>query len=192
MDITKNLKTAISAITGQLSTLKEELTKTNRQIAVIGAQIEELRDMPVSLNDYGQYIKARIENAAEHHAGMLEWNMFRNSESMGCSPKNRERFGDLENVLGSDSTLFPSGFFGNLGDSISIHAACFFFGDQMYESFMKRAQAKFGKRWGNEDLPTVEERRKTIFSLEETLVTLHEKRSALETEIDEISTALRS
>ena len=32
MDITKNLKSAISAITGQLSTLKTELADTNREI----------------------------------------------------------------------------------------------------------------------------------------------------------------
>jgi len=192
MEIAKTIKSAISTVTGSLSKLKGELTDTDRQIAVVGAQIEELRDMPVSLKDYGQYIKAKIESAAEKHAGMLEWNMFRNSESMGCSPENKERFGDLENELGSSSPLFPAGFFGNVGDGISMHAACFFLGDQVYESFMTRAQAKFGKRWGNEELLTVEERRKTLFSLEEQLVALHEKRGTLETEIDEISTALRS
>ena len=87
----------------------------------------------------------------------------------------------------------PEGYFhGNDSSVLSVHAACFFFGDQIHAGFMQRAEAKFGKRWGNEDLPTVEERGKTIFALEEQLVALHEKRGTLETEIDEISTALRS
>lgn len=187
MEVAKTLKTAISAITGQLSKLKEELTDTNRQIGIIGAQIEELRAMPVSLKDYGSFLRAKIEKLAAEHVGMLEWHLFRNAEALGASPQNKEPLSNIEK-----SPYLPTGLFGNDSSALSINAACCFFGDQIHEELMRRAQAKFGKRWGNEDLPTVEERHKTIFALEDQLIVLHEKRSALETEIDEISTALRS
>lgn len=187
MEVVKTLKTAISTITGQLAKLKEELTDTNRKIAVIGAQIDELRDMPVSLTDYGSFIREKIEKLADDHIGLVEWNLFRNAEALGASPQNKEPLSNVEK-----SPYLPPGLFGNDNSVLSLHAACCFFGDQIHEELMRRAQAKFGKRWGNEDLPTVEERRKTISALEDQLVALHEKRSALETEIDEISTALRS
>jgi chaperonin cofactor prefoldin len=188
MEIAKTIKSAISTVTGSLSKLKEELTDTNRQIAVIGAQIEELRDMPVSIKDYGIFLRARIEKLAETHMALLEANIFRRADSRGQIPQNKIPLSKVETT-----PFMPEGFFsGNDGSALSVHAACFFFGDEIHAGFMQRAEAKFGKRWGNEDLPTVEERTKTIFSLEEQLVALHEKRSALETEIDEISTALRS
>ena len=59
MDITKNLKSAISAIAGQLSTLKAELAETSREIGSIDGRIHELRDMPVSLKDYGSFLRAK-------------------------------------------------------------------------------------------------------------------------------------
>lgn len=188
MEIAKTIKSAISTVTGSLSKLKDELADTNRQIAVIGTQIEELRTMPVSLKDYGTFLRARIEKLADEHMARLEVNMFRKSESRFQVPHNEQPLSTVETT-----PYMPEGFFSpNNGDDMSVRGACFFFGDQIYEGFMKRAEAKFGKRWGNEDLPTVEERLKTTFTLEEQLVALHEKRSALETEIDEISTALRS
>ena len=84
MDITKNLKSAISAITGQLSTLKTELADTNREIGSIDGRIHELRAMPVSLKDYGSFLRAKIEKLADEHMGMLEFNLFRNAESLGA------------------------------------------------------------------------------------------------------------
>ncbi|WP_407059351.1 hypothetical protein ACJBUE_22960 (plasmid) [Ralstonia syzygii subsp. celebesensis] len=55
MDAIKTLKTALSTVTGQLSKLKDELVDTDRQIGIINAQIEELHDMPISLEDWGVF-----------------------------------------------------------------------------------------------------------------------------------------
>lgn len=188
MEIAKTIKSAISTVTGSLSKRKEELGDTKRQIGIITAQIKELRDMPVSLNDYGPFLRAKIDKLAESHMLLLEANIFRRSDSRGLVPWNKYPLSNVE-----ANQYLPEGFFSrNDGAFLTIEAACFFFGDQIYAGFMQRAEAKFGERWGNKDLPTVEERSKTIFALEEQLVALHEKRGALESEIDEISTALRS
>ena len=187
MDITKNLKSAISAITGQLSTLKAELADTNREIGSIDGRIHELRAMPVSLKDYGSFLRAKIEKLADEHMGMLEFNLFRNAESLGASPQNKEPLSTVE----KDQYL-PTGMFGNDGYTLSLRAACCYFGDKIHEEFMRRAEARFGKRWGNEDLPTAEERRKTIADLETQREALKQKRAELEAQIDEISGALRA
>lgn len=187
MEVAKTLKTAISAITGQLSALKAELADTNREIGSIDGRIHELMAMPVSLKDYGSFLREKIENLADEHMGMLEFHLFRNAESLGASPQNKE---PLKTVEGDH--FMPSGMFGNDGSTLSSRAACCYFGDQIHKEFMRRAEARFGKRWGNEELPSLEDRRSTIANLETRRDALVEKRAALESEINEISTALRS
>ncbi|WP_407059350.1 hypothetical protein ACJBUE_22955 (plasmid) [Ralstonia syzygii subsp. celebesensis] len=73
----------------------------------------------------------------------------------------------------------------------TYEALCFFCPEVVHERLMTRFKERIGKRWGNEDLPTIEERRKTISTLEAQHTVLVEKRDALEAEIGEISTALR-
>ncbi|MBI2381875.1 MAG: hypothetical protein HYV16_14070 [Gammaproteobacteria bacterium] len=186
MDIAKNLKVALSTINGTLSQLKNELASTNSQIGSINARIAELQAMPVSLADYGALLKGRIESYAGEHADYLEFEWFRNAPSMGCTPFNKIPFNHL--APNGELAMFPPALFGPSG--LTPRAACFFFGDQIYESLMKRAQAKFGKRWGNEELPTVEERRKTIAELEAQGAALAQRRAELEAQIDEIAGAL--
>ncbi len=103
------------------------------------------------------------------------------------SPQNKEPLSTVE----KDQYL-PTGMFGNDGSTLSLRAACCYFGDQIHEEFMRRAEARFGKRWGNEDLPTAEERRNTIADLETQREALKQKRAELEAQIDEISGALRA
>ncbi|PAS92135.1 MAG: hypothetical protein CGU29_12780 [Candidatus Dactylopiibacterium carminicum] len=65
MEVTNPLKSALSTITVQLSKLKEELADTNQQISIIDAQIGELRGMPLCLEDWGNYLKATIQQRAD-------------------------------------------------------------------------------------------------------------------------------
>ncbi|KAF7598389.1 MAG: hypothetical protein CGU28_12115 [Candidatus Dactylopiibacterium carminicum] len=71
-------------------------------------------------------------------------------------------------------------------------AMCFFFPDVVYDRLMAHLKERVGQRWGNEGMPPVEERRKTVAELESQRTALLEKRRTLEGEINKISTALRS
>jgi septal ring factor EnvC (AmiA/AmiB activator) len=186
MNQTMNLKSALSEITGRLSALKTELEETRREMGSIDGSIHELRAMPVSLKDYGLFLRANIEKLADAHIGMLEFELVRDAPSLDASPKNKLPLSAVEK-----SSVLPPGMFG-AGATLSAQAACCFFGDQIYDAFMRRAEAQFGKRWGNEDLPTVEDRRKTIAELEARREALKQKRVDLEAQIDEISAALRA
>jgi chromosome segregation ATPase len=184
MSKTMNLKSALSEIAERLSTLKSELGEASREIGNIDGRIHELRAMPVSLKDYGLFLQAKIEKLAGEHMGALEFELFRDAPSLGASPKNKETLSAVES-----SAFLPAGMLGN-EPALSDRAACCFFGDQIYEEFMRRAEARFGKRWGNEDLPTVEDRRKIIAKLEARREALKQKQTELETQIDEIPAAL--
>ncbi|MFB9159576.1 hypothetical protein [Chromobacterium violaceum] len=188
MEIAQKLKAALSTINGTLAQLKTDLADTNGQIGSINARIAEFKAMPISLGDYSLYLKACINRCAKEHIDHLEFELFRNAPSLGSTPKNKEPFSrfDFEN----GTAMFPNGMFG--GDALSIQAVCFFFGDQIYESFLKHAQGKFGNRWGNEEFPFVEERFQIIADLEAQREELKQKRLQLEAQIDEISGMLSS
>ncbi len=117
--------------------------------------------MPVNLKDFGSFLRAKIEKLINEHMGMLEFNLFRDTKSFDAFPQNKEPLSAVEK-----DPFLPTGMFGNDGSTLSLRAACCYFGDQIHEEFMRRAKAQFDKRWGNEDLHTVEARRKTIVSLE--------------------------
>lgn len=188
MEVTKTLKSALSTITGQLSKLKEELADTNQQISVIGALIGELRGMPLSLEDWSNYLKATIQKRADSYLPG-----FANSLVMpyrGDEPHNKRPWSAFDDSDGNPNPLYlPDDIFGHMHYG---EAMCFFFPEVIYDRLMARLKERVGHRWGNEDVPPVEERRKTIAELAARRAALLEKRRALEGEIDEISTALRS
>ena len=188
MEVTKTLKSALSTITGQLSKLKEELAETNQQISAIGAKIQELRGMPISLEDWGRYLKAIIQKRAESYFPGLATGLLQHYR--GDDPHNQRPWSSFERDDGSTPPLY-------LTDDIfsPMHfgeAMCFYFPEVIYDRLMARLKERVGHRWGNDDLPTVEERRKLIVELDTQRAALLEKRGTLEGEIGEISTALRS
>ncbi len=184
MDAIKTLKSALSTVTGQLSKLKDELTDTDRQIGIINAQIEELRDMPINLEDWGSFLKASIQMQGEKYRPWLE------GQLTGSREQNKTPWHSFEGGGVVSIGDYRSGMSVHQDDA--YEALCFFFPEVVHERLMTRFRERIGKRWGNEDLPTIEERRKTISVLEAQHVALVEKRNALQAEIGEISTALRS
>lgn len=188
MEVTKTLKSALSTITGQLSKLKEELAETNLQIDAIGAKIQELRGMPLSLEDWSIYLKDLIQKRADSYFPGLAAGLCRSYR--GDDPHNQRPWSAFEDDDANPRPLY-------LTDDIfsPMHlgeAMCFFFPEVIYDRLMTRLKERVGNRWGNDDLPTVQERRKTIAELEAQRSALLEKRGTLEGEIGEISTALRS
>lgn len=183
METTKPLQTALKTISGSLSQLKEELRNTQAEISLIGGKIAELQEMPVSLDDYGRRIKQSIDKLGDEHMKSVEWHLFRNT--MGETPKNKAPFSTIMAV-----EHLPDGMFGTSRDTLTIGAACCYFGQQIYESFMERAKATFGDRWGNTELPTADERWKLIDELYTQREVLLQKQDSLREQIKEISDAL--
>ena len=188
MEVAKTLKAALSTINGTLGKLKEELADTNRQIGSIEGQITDLRTMPISLEDWGGYLKTAIEEKAAKHLPMLAHKLLAPYSHTGERAENTLPWSFFENK--ENNILFDKGLFPEQGSV--LNAMCFFFPDMIYERLMERLRACVGDRWGNESYPTVDERRKTIDTLSAQRTVLIERRGVLEAEIDEIQAALQA
>lgn len=188
MDITKNLKAALSTINGTLTKLKEELVETNSQISALNAKIYHLSQMPISLDDWGKYFKAAIEKKGESHLPFVHDELIHSNPHRGHIARNQQPWAHFEENRADQ--LFNMGLFPEQGSPLS--AMCFFFPDMIYERVMARLKERIGAKWGNDDLPPVEERRKLVAEMQQQLEALKQKRAELEAQIDEISGALSS
>lgn len=188
MEIAKNLKAALSTITGQLSTLKDDLVETNSQLSGINAKIYNLKQMPISLDDWGKYFKAAIEKKASAHLPFVHEELIQSNPHRSQIARNQQPWSYFEE--NRFDQLFNMGLFPEQGSSLG--AMCFFFPDVIYERVMARLKERIGTKWGNDDLPTVEERGKMLEELTQQREALEQKRADLEAQIDEISGALSS
>ncbi|OQS37615.1 hypothetical protein [Chromobacterium haemolyticum] len=188
MDIAKNLKAALSTINGTLAQLKDELAETNAQVRGIESKISELRKMPISLDDWGKYFKAAIEKKAESHLPYVHEELMQSNPHRDHIARNQQPWAHFEENRADQ--LFNMGLFPEQGSPLS--AMCFFFPDMIYERVMARLTERIGTKWGNDDLPLVEERRKLVVEMQQQLDALKEKRAELEAQINDISGALSS
>lgn len=186
MDITKHLKVALSTVNGTLSKLKAELLDTNTQISGLTAKMSHLSQMPISLDDWGSYLKAAIDKRAESHMRFVHEDLIQSVRFDGGIARNQQPWSYFEDNV--EDQLFNMKLFPENG--CVIRAMCFFFPDVIHERVMSRLKESLGTRWGNDDLPSVEERRKLVAEMQEKRKELERKRADLEAQIDEISGAL--
>jgi len=181
-----NIQSALSTISGTLTKLKDELVATNCQINSINAQISELEKMPISLDDWGKYFKATIEKKANEHLPFVHDELITSNPHRGHTARNQQPWSWFEENRYDQAfnlTLFPE-------QGSPLRAMCFFFPEVVYERVMARLKERIGSQWGNEDLPSVEERRKTVAELAQQCQVLDERRAELEGQINEISGVL--
>ncbi|UDM15861.1 hypothetical protein [Vogesella sp. XCS3] len=188
MDITKNLKAALSTINGTLVKLKEELLETNSQISSLNARIYNLSQMPISLDDWGSYLKSEIDKKAKAHLPYIHEELIQSSPHRQQIGRNQQPWSHFEDHRADQ--LFNLCLFPEQGGV--LRSMCFFFPDVVYERVMSHLKERIGNKWGNDDLPTVEERRKLVTEMQQQREALERKRAELEAQIDEISGALSS
>ncbi|MCO7614098.1 hypothetical protein NJH83_28060 [Pseudomonas chlororaphis] len=183
MTIVNDIKTALATIGGQLNSLKEQLAATNQQIASAHAKLQALYDAPLSLEDYGIYLKATIALRGSEELRTWARERVQTHPSYGSSyaelPWSRfeEANGDLaENPMMLAMTL-PNAF----------DAMCFFMPEVVYEKLMERLREVAGRRWGNTEHPPVAERRQQRDSLQNELRTLQAQRTDLQAQIEAIT-----
>ena len=186
MEITKNIQSALSTISGMLAKLKDELVATNCQINSINAQISEMEKMPISIDDWGKYFKAAIEKKANEHLPLVHDELITSNPNRDHIARNQQPWSWFEGDRYDQAfnlTLFPA-------QGSPLRAMCFFFPEVIYERVMARLKERIGSQWGNEDLPSVDERRKAVVELTQQRQVLEVRRAELEGQINEISGVL--
>lgn len=157
---------ALNAVKNNLTSLNEQKEKLSRRIGDINGEITALQDMPLSLNDYCSFIPEYIERF-----GQEEYRSFKHALCNGSgSEGNAERWGNLESENGDISGLFRLvGLGGNISPADTgmavMRKLCFFFPDVVASRLTEALEKDKSVAWGNDKLPSLAERRKTVAAL---------------------------
>lgn len=157
---------ALNAVKNNLTSLNEQKEKLSRRISEINGEITTLQDMPLSLNDYCSFIPEYIERFGQEEYQSFKRVLCNSSGSEG----NAERWGNLENESGDISGLFRLvGLGGNISPADTgmavMRKLCFFFPDVVATRLTEALKKDKSVVWGNDKLPSLAERRKTVAAL---------------------------
>lgn len=157
---------ALNAVKNNLASLNEQKEKLSRRIGEINSEITTLQDMPLSLNDYCSFIPEYIERFGQEEYQSFKLALCNGSGSEG----NAERWGNLENENGDISGLFRLvGLSGNVpladvGMTV-MRKLRFFFPDVVATRLTEALKKDKSVAWGNDNLPSLADRRKTVAAL---------------------------
>lgn len=183
MTIVNDIKTALATIGGKLNSLKEQLAATNQQIASANAKLRALYDAPLSLEDYGIYLKATIALRGENELRTWARERVQAHPSYGKSYAELpwSRFEEANGDLASNPTMLAMTL------PNTFDAMCFFMPDVVYEKLMERLREVAGRHWSNTEHPPVAERRQQRDSLQNELRTLQAQQADLTAQIEAIT-----
>ena len=187
-----NTQNTLNTIKVELSFKRDRLTEINQQIEKIQSEIEKLEEMPISLTDWGKYLKQGIKEAGAAY--------FHNRYSL--SPLNIKRGSDQspnQYSWGRYEQLSDTGkFFATVArldlfphHQEAMELLCALFPEQVYTGIMEGVQREAGEHWGNENLPSVVERKQMLSDLEMQLSTLSDEKTILKNEIANILGAIQ-
>jgi len=159
------IKDALATIRSAKLTLQEQIADVLAKEQNCAAQIADLQAMPIALGDFSQYLRKHIDSFG------VRWFAGRSARNL-LTPRSHEtamnarpwRTFEGENVTDAAyEYLMPELSVLNKGDAFS--ALCFVMPEALHEKLMDGYRETIGARWGNEELPTVEQRRASIAEL---------------------------
>ncbi len=182
------------AIQDALATVKNARIALQKQIddalsseRTSRAQIDAYRAMPISLNDWSQYLKKHIENLGR------EWFAARRAtvlliDKTYDTAMNKRSWNTFEREVGEVTTYsFAMPDFCALNGGDAFGALCFVLPEAVHEKLMAGYRSAIGAKWGNEDHPPVENRRKIIADLKEKISASQAHREGLEESLSALS-----
>lgn len=154
------IQSAVSALTAQIMAKEVQRSQCRAEIAA-------LRGQPVGFDDYMVYLRQCVEVRGANWFGSGNLLAARSHETRS----NAKTWEELEPTLGEASSspfLFPElhtpGERAHGGVAV-FDAFCFFFPDQVMIRLEEKYRDTVAGRWGNEDLPSVQERRARVSDL---------------------------
>lgn len=180
---TKNNVSSISLLAKELAQKKEILTM---ELNVKNSEIKSLFDMPLNIDDFCSFIPNYVRNQANEYYSRLS---YENKD------KNNHGWGAYESESGEINAgrFFISGSGGSFIGDRGIDAfmrECFFHPENTIEKLTKEFKSQLTDSWGNNELPTIEERRVMVKNLVIQRDEIKEKINSVDLEIEEIRNAL--
>ena len=185
IDINDALNTLKTAHTNLLSQLADIRAGINN----IEAEVSSLWAMPLKLEDFSEVLKKHILNRGNNFAprfGNVLTNPFRGGLAHNTMPWSdfEGDDGSSRNLYFNDTDLFTHFIQqGNFGDAL-----CFLFPDAVHSALMSRIKETAGHKWGNEDMPSLADRRKRLNQLEAKREAMKEQETALNSELNKLNT----
>lgn len=201
MTVIDTAKSAVNAFKAQADKIQTERENTAAEIGKLKAEIKRLRDMPVSRADFSLILKDHIKAQSEQNASRLVSALEQikpNSDGNGLEfdRYNRRPLESLESNI--HSGWFFSGMktdYDFLSYSQLENGAggirsllCFLFPDIIHDRIMQTVEEEIGEKWGNDDLPSVSERREKIIDMQNEIKDLEGKLAELDAAIKEFGT----
>lgn len=175
------IKSALTSIADELKSLRSQLQETEQQIKIVQIQIAELKKMPVSLEDWSEYLKSAIIQTGEKYFNSINPTLLSGNDA--ANKQSWDFFEKHPNL--SIGILYHLNAFNSAQETDEM--MCCFFPDLVHEKIMDSVKKKFNDAWGNTELPSLPERRNLLNEFENNLADLEEKRNGLQKQINEIS-----
>ncbi len=176
------LNQAVEIIKQQRAEIARDRDAMQRRKGEIAAEIVRLRGLPISFDDWGQYLKAEIEDQGKDWMGRLPSAIL--SRGSFKTPQNEIGWDKFEREDGSFAAFPLVDRLVTFGGESAFGGLCALFPERVHAVLMERITERCGGRWGNNDLPTVEERRAAIARLEQEDESLDKRRAVLAGELD--------
>lgn len=162
-------KSFINELTDSTKSLMIRKKELEDKISTLNNRINELFNMPLSLDDYCSYIPSFVESCGK--------------PDVGISGNNKTTWGDCEEKNGEVGAKIK---YKRLVENITVafsesfYVMCFCHPELITELLTKILKEKYKDNWGNNELPTIAERRTEV----KKLITEREEAQKELTEID--------
>ncbi|HAF2130426.1 TPA: hypothetical protein G9F27_004716 [Salmonella enterica] len=176
MNLIKKAQAAVNIVTDLTISLTEQKKKLEAQIAEKNDAIQKLLNMPMNLDDFCSFISEHVRIKGDDFYDRLS---YENRDS------NLMPWGAVESESGeiNPSHFYIKGTSGTLYSDVNMAAfarECFFHPENTVKRLTDKFKAELAKSWGNEQLPTIAERRVTIKALQA-------ERDAIQADLDDIN-----
>ncbi|QEY23818.1 hypothetical protein [Neisseria animalis] len=194
--MTTAVKNILTDIKGQAAKIKQQHAEKQAELTQVNAEIRRLQDMPVSKADFSALLMQNIRNEAAEYTKNMSKAMF-NPHSSRDTAVNAIGMKSLDFCIGGK---YPRWIFNNTSADVLNNtedtrnmrrALCWLMPETVHARIMEVIDQS-GHEWGNEDLPSVAERREKIADLTERAADLRAELDELEAAIKDLSGVIDS
>lgn len=197
MTVIDTAKSAVNAFKAQAYKIQTERENTAAEIGKLKAEIKRLQDMPVSRADFSLILKEHIKAQSEQSSGRLvsaltDAKPTFDGKGLEYDRYNRRPLKKLESSftgwlfsgMETDCDFLSHSQLENGAGGIRS-LLCFLFPDIIHDRIMQTVEEEIGEKWGNDDLPSVSERREKIIDMQNEIKDLEGKLAELDAAIKE-------
>lgn len=174
----------IAAIKAQLETLQARKKELADGVAKAMSRLNGAHHNPITLQDYGDYIRRAIARKGEAFA--KKWSERNSPASVGqAKPHNQVEWIKIDS--GAVDVLA-----GALGSSVAGDELCFYFPDVIHARFIAALHQRYGEDWGNGDKAPASARREIAEEAELERRELQSQLDDVESKISALNRAIRA